>query len=53
MLEKERGRNGESELSSHELALELERIRKFSVAWGRLSVDNPFVLEALNNLLNK
>ena len=49
-FEKERGRNGERELSSQELALELERKWKASVAGGRLKVDNPFVLDALNNL---
>ena len=49
-FEKERGRNGERELSSQELALELERWRKASVAGGRLRVDNLFVLDALNIL---
>jgi hypothetical protein len=49
-FEKERGRNGERELSSQELALELERWRKASVAGGRLKVDNPLVLDALNSL---
>ena len=49
-FEKERGRNGERELSSQELALELERWRKASGAGGRLRVDNLFVLDALNNL---
>ena len=49
-LEKERGRNGERELSSQELALELERKWEASVAGGSLKVDNPFVVDALNNL---
>ena len=49
-FEKERVRNGEWELSSQELALELERWRKGSVARGRLRVDSLFVLDALNNL---
>ena len=43
-FEKERGRNGEWELSSQ------ERIKKASTAAGMLKVDSLFVLDALNNV---